>query len=93
MSWAGVNAGIAQRRALPGEVERGVAGRGAFGDQQIARAGRVERAIGAARGVAVVMARPFSVTLERMAAWLPMLESRGIEIVPVTALADKQANR
>ena len=46
-----------------------------------------------ARGVAVVMARPFSVTLERMAAWLPMLESRGIEIVPVTALADKQANR
>jgi hypothetical protein len=46
-----------------------------------------------ARGVALVVARPFPVTLERMAAWLPMLESRGIEIVPVTALADKQANR
>ncbi|MEE8173342.1 MAG: divergent polysaccharide deacetylase family protein [Alphaproteobacteria bacterium] len=46
-----------------------------------------------ARGVAVVVARPFPVTLERMAAWLPMLDSRGIEIVPVTALADKQANR
>ena len=46
-----------------------------------------------ARGVAVVVARPFPVTLERMAAWLPMLESRGIEIVPVTALADKQVIR
>ena len=46
-----------------------------------------------AHGVALVVARPFPVTLERMAAWLPMLESRGIEIVPVTALADKQANR
>ena len=46
-----------------------------------------------ARGYALVVARPFPVTLERMAAWLPMLESRGIEIVPVTALADKQLNR
>lgn len=46
-----------------------------------------------ARGYALVVARPFPVTLERMAAWLPMLESRGIEIVPVTALADKQPNR
>ena len=46
-----------------------------------------------ARGVALVVARPFPVTLERMAAWLPMLEAHGIEIVPVTALADKQANR
>jgi hypothetical protein len=46
-----------------------------------------------ARGAALVVARPFPITLERMTAWLPMLESRGIEIVPVTALADKQANR
>ena len=46
-----------------------------------------------ARGAALVVARPFPITLERMAAWLPMLESRGIEIVPVTALADKQADR
>ena len=53
----------------------------------------VRETITSPRGVAVVVARPFPVTLERMAAWLPMLESRGIEIVPVTALADKQANR
>ena len=46
-----------------------------------------------ARGIALVVARPFPVTLERMAEWLPVLESRGIEIVPITAVADKQANR
>ena len=62
--------------------------RGAI-DQSFAAAEGVARA----RGVAVVVARPFPVTLERMAAWLPILEAHGIEIVPVTALADKQANR
>ena len=62
--------------------------RGAI-DQSFAAAESEARA----RGVAVVVARPFPVTLERMAAWLPMLESRGIEIVPVTALADKQVDR
>ena len=44
------------------------------------------------RGISLVVARPFPVTLKRMAAWLPMLKARGIEIVPVTALVDKQAN-
>ena len=46
-----------------------------------------------ARGVALVVARPFPITLERLAAWLPMLKSRGIESVTVTALANKQALR
>ena len=44
------------------------------------------------RGISLVVARPFPVTLKRMAEWLPMLKARGIEIVPVTALVDKQAN-
>ena len=44
------------------------------------------------RGISLVVARPFPITLKRMAAWLPMLKARGIEIVPVTALVDKQAN-
>ena len=35
----------------------------------------------------------FPITLERLAAWLPMLKSRGIESVTVTALANKQALR
>ena len=45
------------------------------------------------RGVALVVARPFPVMLKRMAAWLPLLEPRGIKIVPVTAFANKQALR
>ena len=45
------------------------------------------------RGVALVVARPFPVMLERIAAWLPLFEPRGIEIVPVTAVANKQALR
>ncbi len=58
-------------------------------DQSLAAAEGQARA----RGVALVVARPFPVTLERMAEWLPMLESRGIEIVPVTAIANKQGKR
>lgn len=58
-------------------------------DQSLAAAEGQARA----RGVALVVARPFPVTLERMAQWLPMLKSRGIEIVPVTAIADKQGTR
>ncbi len=46
-----------------------------------------------ARGVAMVVARSSPVMLERIVAWLPMLEPRGIEIVPVTAVANKQALR
>jgi len=87
-----VAAGLAGQMELPRAInDRFLAHeptRGAI-DQSFAAAEGDARA----RGVALVVARPFPVTLERMAAWLPMLESRGIEIVPVTALADKQANR
>ena len=38
-------------------------------------------------GEAVAVARSFPVTLERMAAWLPALEERGIALVPASALA------
>lgn len=44
-------------------------------------------------GWAVAVARPFPVTLARLAAWIPALEQRGIEVVPVSALADKQGDR
>lgn len=62
--------------------------RGAI-DQSFAKAESVARG----RGMALVVARPFPVSIERLGAWLPMLISRGIEIVPVTALADLQAIR
>ena len=58
-------------------------------DQSLAAAEGQARA----RGVALVVARPFPVTLERMAEWLPMLETRGIEIVPITAIVDEQGTR
>ncbi len=87
-----VAAGLAKQMALPRALNDRFLDheptRGAI-DQSFAEAEGTARA----RGVALVVARPFPVTLERLAAWLPMLESRGIEIVPVTALADIQANR
>lgn len=58
-------------------------------DQSLAAAEGEARA----RGVALVVARPFPITLERMAEWLPKLESRGIEIVPVTAIANTKGYR
>ena len=45
------------------------------------------------RGVVVAVARPFPVTLERLAVWIPTLEQHGIAVVPVTAVANKQAVR
>jgi polysaccharide deacetylase 2 family uncharacterized protein YibQ len=41
-------------------------------------------------GVAVGVGRPFPVTLQRLAAWLPTLESRGIALAPVSAVVDRQ---
>jgi len=49
--------------------------------------------IARAQGVALAVARPFPVTLERLEVWIPALEERGIEIVPVTAVADLQTDR
>ncbi|MBT3629391.1 MAG: divergent polysaccharide deacetylase family protein [Rhodospirillaceae bacterium] len=87
-----VAAGLAKQMGLPRALNDRFLDheptRGAI-DQSFAEAEGTARA----RGVALVVARPFPVTLERLAAWLPMLESRGIEIIPVTALADIQVNR
>ena len=87
-----VAAGLARQMQLPTAVNDRFIDheptRGAI-DQSLAAAEGKARA----RGVTLVVARPFPVTLERMAEWLPMLESRGIEIVPITAIADKQASR
>jgi len=43
------------------------------------------------RGFVVAIARPFPVTLERLAVWIPTLEQHGIVVVPVTAIANRQA--
>ena len=41
-------------------------------------------------GTGIAIARAFPVTLERLAAWLPALEERGIVLVPISALAEHQ---
>jgi hypothetical protein len=42
------------------------------------------------RGVSLGVGRSFPVTLERLAAWLPTLKSRGIALAPVSAVVDRQ---
>ncbi|MDP6473794.1 MAG: divergent polysaccharide deacetylase family protein [Alphaproteobacteria bacterium] len=87
-----VAAGMAKQIKLPRAINDG------FLDHEPTR-GAIDQSFAAAEsdaresGAAVVVARPFPVSLERIAAWLPMLKSRGIEVVPVSALADKQADR
>jgi uncharacterized protein len=42
---------------------------------------------------AVGVAHPLPVTLDRLVAWLPSLKAKGIALVPITAIADKQSLR
>ena len=41
-------------------------------------------------GNAVAMGQPYPVTFERLAAWLPTLEGKGIALAPITALVNRQ---
>jgi polysaccharide deacetylase 2 family uncharacterized protein YibQ len=41
-------------------------------------------------GFAVAIGSPYPVTMERLAAWLPKLERKGIAIAPITAVANRQ---
>lgn len=45
------------------------------------------------QGVAVGVGRPFPVTLQRLAVWLPTLKSRGIALAPVSAVVDRQKSQ
>jgi len=44
-------------------------------------------------GVAVALARPHPLSLARIAVWLPGLDAKGLALVPVTAVANRQKNR
>jgi polysaccharide deacetylase 2 family uncharacterized protein YibQ len=44
-------------------------------------------------GNAVAMGQPYPVTFERLNAWLPTLEAKGIALAPVTALVNRQPDR
>jgi polysaccharide deacetylase 2 family uncharacterized protein YibQ len=51
-----------------------------------ARLVRVEQ-VAMARGAAIVIARPFPVSLERLEAWIAALEGKGLVLAPVSAAA------
>jgi len=44
-------------------------------------------------GNAVAIGQPYPVTFERLNAWLPSLEGKGIALAPITALANRQPDR
>jgi len=43
-----------------------------------------------AKGAAVALGRPYPVTLQRIAAWLPALAERGVALAPISAVVDQQ---
>jgi polysaccharide deacetylase 2 family uncharacterized protein YibQ len=56
------------------------------------RLAEIER-IARETGSAVAMAQPYPVTLERVNAWLATLETKGLVLAPVTAIANRQPDR
>jgi hypothetical protein len=55
-------------------------------DRQLARLEKIARE----RAVAVAIARPYPVTLDRLAAWAATLDERDLVLAPITAVADAQ---
>ena len=58
-------------------------------DAQLADVERVAKET----GNAVAMGQPYPVTFERLNAWLPTLEGKGIALAPVTAMVNRQPDR
>jgi uncharacterized protein len=56
------------------------------------RLAEIER-IARETGSAVAMAEPYPVSLERLREWLPTLETKGLVLAPITAVANRQADR
>lgn len=57
-----------------------------------ARLAEVER-IAKDAGVSIAIGQAFPVTLERIRAWAATLEGKGIALVPISAVVDKQSDR
>jgi len=58
-------------------------------DTQLADIERVARET----GNAVAIGQPYPVTFERLNAWLPTLEAKGLALAPITALVNRQPDR
>ncbi len=57
-----------------------------------ARLAEIER-IARETGSAVAMAQPYPISLERIASWIPSLESKGFVLSPLTAVVNRQPVR
>jgi polysaccharide deacetylase 2 family uncharacterized protein YibQ len=58
-------------------------------DNRLAEIERIARESGSA----VAMAQPYPVSLERLREWLPTLETKGLVLAPITAVANRQQDR
>ena len=56
------------------------------------RLAEIER-IARESGAAVAMAQPYPVTIERLQAWIGTLETKGLVLAPITAVANRQPDR
>jgi polysaccharide deacetylase 2 family uncharacterized protein YibQ len=56
------------------------------------RLAEIER-IARESGSAVAMAQPYPVTIERLQAWIGTLETKGLVLAPITAVANRQPDR
>ena len=57
-----------------------------------ARLAEVEQ-IARSAGVLIAIGQAFPVTLERIRAWAATLEGKGIALVPISAVVDRQSDR
>jgi len=92
----------ASTRSIAGKLASDLGLPRAINDRQIdqeasrpaidARLVEIER-IARETGTAVAMAQPYPVSLERLREWLPTLETKGLVLAPITAVANRQADR
>lgn len=88
--------GVAEKLASEIDLPRATNDR--FLDDQASRAavdarlGEIER-IALRTGFAVAVGHAFPVTIDRLIAWLPTLQDKGIVLAPVSAIVGKQAPR
>jgi polysaccharide deacetylase 2 family uncharacterized protein YibQ len=75
-------------RAVNDRVIDGEGGRAAI-DAKLAEIERVARG----GGPAVAFASPYPITIDRLIAWLPVAQQRGIVIAPVSAVANRQKDQ
>jgi hypothetical protein len=80
---------------LAGEIAVSIAINDHYIDREASRVaidGRLQQLerIARSEGAAVAFAQPYPITIERLAAWIPTLEAKGIVLAPITAVVGRQ---